>query len=316
MPNGVTNVNSYANPDNKKTYVLDNGVKKILWSAIALLLVLIIGTFFLQSGRIPFFTQNFLSLVVLVVIGIQAYIYRGQWDAMQDSIGRTDRIIEKMERQIAQMGIQSEVARMAAEIAQGQLVALQSGERAQYAALEETRNLVAQNERNLIVAERSLVLGSRAHVCLSDLLVEFGSSNRLCVKFENIGKVPAEKLKVMIFVSVSFPEPQWIVPNEVRGFSSNAVERDYGLNGLYPGTFKAELRILLESYLTQQEIALLAQQKGFLTVSGNLEYGDGFEETQHSSFAFTYRDGGWTMHPIWPDSTKKDDDEALAVSRE
>lgn len=99
MPNNAQekcNGNEIA--DDKKK-VFDPGIQRILWGASGLLIVLLVFTFTQRTGRVPFFTQNFLSLVVLVVIAIQAYIYRGQWQAMQDSLERTDKVITEMEQQ-------------------------------------------------------------------------------------------------------------------------------------------------------------------------------------------------------------------------
>ncbi|HXQ72183.1 MAG TPA: hypothetical protein VN844_16930 [Pyrinomonadaceae bacterium] len=67
----------------KKTEILDPGMKRIFAFGLVVLFLLLIFTFAQESGRIPFFTQNFLSLLVLVAIAIQAYIYRRQWEVME-----------------------------------------------------------------------------------------------------------------------------------------------------------------------------------------------------------------------------------------
>jgi len=69
--------------DKKKNQILDPGMKRILTLGIVVLVMLLIFTFAQASGRIPFFTQNFLSLLVLVAIATQAYIYRRQWEVME-----------------------------------------------------------------------------------------------------------------------------------------------------------------------------------------------------------------------------------------
>src|ERR1044071_6651280 len=92
----------------KSARAIEPGIKKILLAGSALFGLLIVGTFFIHVGRIPFFTQNFLALVVLIVIGIQAYIYSGQWHAMQSNLERTDKMIENMEVQRQLMASQTE----------------------------------------------------------------------------------------------------------------------------------------------------------------------------------------------------------------
>jgi len=61
-----------------------------------------------HSERIKFMTVNALSLLILVVIAIQAYIYRkewrvmeGQWQAMQESLKHAERAVEVSERNAA-----------------------------------------------------------------------------------------------------------------------------------------------------------------------------------------------------------------------
>ena len=71
--------------------MLDPGIKRILIGGLGLFVALIIGTFFVQTGRIGFFTQNFLALVVLIVIAIQAYIYSGQWEVMREQSQKVEK---------------------------------------------------------------------------------------------------------------------------------------------------------------------------------------------------------------------------------
>jgi hypothetical protein len=98
----------------KKKNVLNSGMKRIFIFGAGLLIVLLIFTFAQAAGRIPFFTENLLSLLVLVAILVQAYIYGGQWRVMQRQwiamrrslihtrriVGQNERVIEKMHESI------------------------------------------------------------------------------------------------------------------------------------------------------------------------------------------------------------------------
>ena len=87
--------------DKKKAEILDPGMKRIFTLGIVVLFLLLIFTFAQASGRLPFFTQNFLSLLVLVAIAIQAYIYRRQWEVME----RQGNEIERQSKQAREHAI-------------------------------------------------------------------------------------------------------------------------------------------------------------------------------------------------------------------
>src|SRR6266496_3065472 len=69
-----------------KQEVFDAGMKSIFVFGVLALTTLLVLTFVQRSGRIPFFTQNFLSLLVLIAIVVQAYIYLRQWEAMRHTL--------------------------------------------------------------------------------------------------------------------------------------------------------------------------------------------------------------------------------------
>lgn len=85
-----------------------------------------------MTERIKFFTVNALSVLVLLAIAVQAYIYRKQWEAMDTQAGT-------MQEQLAAMKAQEGAMK-------GQLTAMQE-------SLAETRNMVRQNERAVAASE-------------------------------------------------------------------------------------------------------------------------------------------------------------------
>ncbi|HWN10974.1 MAG TPA: hypothetical protein VNO50_17180 [Pyrinomonadaceae bacterium] len=91
----------------------------------------------------------------------------------------------------------------AAEMAKGQLVAMQHQEQAQFAALEETRKMVAQNERSVVAAETSVEtareafhVGEAPYFGIAKIAPEYFTASDyyapyVKVTFTNGGKTPA-----------------------------------------------------------------------------------------------------------------------------
>jgi hypothetical protein len=95
MPkNDQTNSDPNKAKENQKSASRVNSLPQIspvgLWwifaAGLILLGVLFVVSVFLpnMSERVKFFTVNALSLLVLLAIAVQAYIYRGQWEVMQE----------------------------------------------------------------------------------------------------------------------------------------------------------------------------------------------------------------------------------------
>ena len=74
----------------------------VIVAAVVFIILAIIAWGFVNehSERIKFLTVNTLSLLVLVVIAIQAYIYRKQWHAMQQGLAETRKMVEQNERAV------------------------------------------------------------------------------------------------------------------------------------------------------------------------------------------------------------------------
>jgi hypothetical protein len=174
----------------------------ILLTAFAVLVVITVYFVNEHSERTKFFTVNTLSLSVLVAIIVQAFIYRGQWKAMQSGLRQTDRVISEMQgqldivkRQTRIMGVQTKVM-----IKQGKIMA---------ASVEETRNLVAQNERVVQAAEqtadltaKSFRINSRAYVFISEATLESpissGEFPLAKIVLKNSGRTPAYRYRVRL----------------------------------------------------------------------------------------------------------------------
>jgi len=147
-----------AGPSSQKTKKLrDTRLRLIFWLALA-----VFGFFLLlyifdrnPSKGLELLTTNVLSLAVLVVICVQAYIYSRQRKHMEDQSGAMREQLDGMgqqqrsvEQQILLFGVQAE-----AMVAQWNIL---------NESLEETRKIVAQNERAMIAAEKSAEIAREA----------------------------------------------------------------------------------------------------------------------------------------------------------
>jgi hypothetical protein len=50
---------------------------------VVLAAVLVVGSFFIDAGKIRFITEFSLTVVLATLVGVQAYIYRRQWEVME-----------------------------------------------------------------------------------------------------------------------------------------------------------------------------------------------------------------------------------------
>lgn len=224
--------------DKNEEGVSHAGLWRILLAGAILLVALLFLSVFLpnMSERIKFFTVNALSLLVLVAIAVQAYIYRRQWAVMK----------EQMEQ-----------------------------------AKQQTR-----------IMGDSLIIETRSYVGIHSIETELTTdsqprSRTLIVRIENIGKVPAEDIKVSTVVSMWTPNKSRWAGNP-RGFYSEAFNNNFRHAKLFPGSLKFEIRVPLLPVFSLSELILIAQQISIFTVSVKIEHNDGFNAPQQSEFFFHY----------------------------
>jgi hypothetical protein len=95
-----------------------SGLRLIIVAGCILTFTLLFISVYLPNltARVKFFTVNFLSLLVLAAIAVQAYIYKRQWDAMQGQLSVmqelkdiTDRQSDKMQGQLDAINKQARI---------------------------------------------------------------------------------------------------------------------------------------------------------------------------------------------------------------
>jgi hypothetical protein len=145
--------------------------------------------FSVTTEKYAFWVQGGVNILIFGAILVQALIYRRQWDAMQNSIDRTDKIIEEMQAQRRLMGSLAE-----SEIRQSEIM---------FKSLSETHQIVVQNERAVEAAEQSASVAERAfhsserpHFGITGITTQFeaGKAFHVSITFMNGGKTPSVAL--------------------------------------------------------------------------------------------------------------------------
>ena len=171
-----------------------------------------------ESFRISFMVGSTLNLLIFVAILVQAFIYKRQWEAMQDGLDRTDKMIgvmvntlsqnerafeatwklgkeqwhsmegqlHAMEKQVITSESQMLIAAEAGKVMQGQLDAMKEQASIMQESLAETRRIFDVAERPIIVATRADIEGG----------IGPNKPLRPKVTFVNKGRTAAQNFKV------------------------------------------------------------------------------------------------------------------------
>lgn len=140
------------------------------------------------------------------------------------------------------------------------------------------------------LAQQSLQVTQRAYVGVHSLSQDL-KAGQIGVMLENIGKVPAQDIKV-------YAHEMRISGEKIIGRSHPILEA--GHTPLFPGTFKMQVVIALNNFVPE-EISNILTGKERLSIAGKIQYGDGFGNIQYTDFAFFYRpppNEGWAAMPI------------------
>jgi hypothetical protein len=141
----------------------------IIGGCIATVALLLLSVFLPNlTERVKFFTVNFLSLLVLVIIAVQAYIYKRQWEAMQESLSQNERAVRASETQA---------------------IASQSSAKAAERMIEITQQAYIASERAYI-GIREITMGS----------FSVGQIPTLNVTWYNGGKTPASRFRAIPYL--------------------------------------------------------------------------------------------------------------------
>lgn len=140
------------------------------------------------------------------------------------------------------------------------------------------------------ISETSFRISQRAYIGLASLKANL-DERQIVMEFENLGRIPAKNIRVEAWeYRVSDQKISgMLVPIEVREIQ------------LLPGNLKMRLDIPLTD-LKPEEIQAIRTGKETLSLSGSVQYDNGFGEFDTTNFGLDYRPKpkeGWTtqVHP-------------------
>lgn len=155
----------------EKEKIVNTSLKRILIGGIVALVVLLVFSFAQRAGRISFFTENLLSLLILVVITVQAYIYKRQWQVME-------RQGKAMQGQLETMNSQADTMKSSLELGQ----------------------------KNVETARDQMISTLRAYVSATG---REGAGNNFRLTIENTGVTPARNVAVRYVLGQGFNAPHF-----------------------------------------------------------------------------------------------------------
>lgn len=249
------------------------GLRKIVILGGVFLVALLVVSVFLPhlSERVKFFTVNALSLLVLLAIVVQAYIYRRQWEAMQGQLSAMRTTGSAVEWQAGIMEIQTGLLDKQVEAMQGQLK-------------------VVERQTALMESQTCSYVGIHSVDLRRD-------TKTVILKIENTGNVPADGLKVSY--QIILIEQTWDTPT--HDYKSDVIEEDFGNIKLFRGNLQIHITIELRDFwLTEkasQNFSLVNQGGVKLHIEGRIDYRDGFG-SQNTEFAFVYdpKQDSWSVY--------------------
>jgi hypothetical protein len=328
-------------PKSRQQFLLDIGPPKtwpIIVTGLSLSAIAIGGVYtivrvasvFNEIGAIAtFITGSIVGLFTLLAIVAQAAIYwqqrnfmMRQWKATQDSVDRTDTIIDRMTGQLDAMKAQSTAIKTQAQAA---LDAVATGKdqleamKGQLTAMKRQEKAMREQAK---LMDRSLVLGTRAYVGVHNIVFD-PLKKRVFLYVENIGRVPAKNIQVIVELILRIPEQFMPLPapdGTRRGWEFRDKPDEfgdgspfgewelripwlhpYGRTKLFPGSLRIGIMIRLDEvfYLTPQQYDTITAGHTKMFVRGAITYSDGFHSGKKTEFAFRYylRDNFWISVP-------------------
>lgn len=138
--------------------------------------------------------------------------------------------------------------------------------------------------------DESVVYGLRAYVGIHSVGIS-QAKTRLYIQIQNVGKRPAEKIKVIGEARFTIPDkPVMILP----------LSRDFGRARLFAGAHRINMVFEIDKVLSGEQIQSLLTKNPEIIVSGNINFMDGFHKDKNSPFALRYDrvDDRWFSEPI------------------
>jgi hypothetical protein len=188
------------------------GSQRGLWLIIAagfvaVVAVIFVGSFWISLvDRTRFITEFILTVALADLVAVQAYIYKKQWQAMDENIARTDVVISKMGQQQATMEWQAEIAEIQTRLVEQQVGAMKEqleAMRGQLDAMKEQatimRETLAQNQKQIEMSETR----ERGYMGIGDMILSnlvVGGRPIVTIKWVNGGRTPVRNFRAIPFI--------------------------------------------------------------------------------------------------------------------
>jgi hypothetical protein len=239
-----------------------------------------------------------LTALLVVGVGITAYIYWRQLKKMEETVALVGKQGKTMHDQLAAMEWQAGVSEIQAGLLDKQVKAMRDG-------LAETRTMVEQNERavkaaedSARTAEQSMIYAQRAYVAvINGQPLDFDSGFQLAI--QNSGNTPAMDVAVRFIVDAGN------VPPELPSGTATSAGYEY-IGLLAPHAPPYLVAAFVQREFTSEETKLLeeAESSFRLWCTGEIWYEDIFNqgplnEGGHTTKFCFYREMGNPMLRPW-----------------
>jgi hypothetical protein len=269
------------------------GLRRILiFGGTLITALLVVGVFApYMSERIKFITVNALSILVLVAIAVQAYIYRRQWETMdrqwlvtRKMLEHDELVFEANQKQASQQmnAMQGQLEAMKEQIAVGK----------NQADIADTAVRIAERsakaaEDGVKTAQENTIFAQRAYVCVTKANIQEG--NLFTLHIENAGNTPANDVQMVCRAEVREEDPN-------PKLALYAPEQHHSAIGVIaPHAFIQKLKLIDGGFGAIQQKRMQAGWK--LYCYGKIYYKDIFGNLRNTYFSFSQR---WNNQVIGP----------------
>jgi|ERR1051325_1343473 hypothetical protein len=155
-------------------------------------------------------------------------------------------------------------------------------------------------DAQLELSGTALITSNQAYVGIHSIAnTETASGKVILITLENIGRVPADEIRINIHLSGLLLDRE-VIRDGVRPEFSEHVNEHFGRTKLFPGNLKIEIALPYEKYVSDAEYAFIKNNWMALYVWGKIVYKDGFGDGKITEFSFHYsKTGRWLVSAPW-----------------
>jgi hypothetical protein len=272
----------------KSSKFFDARLRLIFWGAVAVFVFFVCLYFFDRnpSKGLQLLTANALSLLVLVVIAVQAHIYNRQrkhmeehLDAMREQLNIMTRQQNSAEQQLILSGVQADAMLSQWVIMRESLIETQK-------LVEQTERAVAAAQHSTKIARQTAIYTLRAYVDIPGGHVHCSAEKaRFVLSVQNLGKTPAQNVRISVAVEIGKPHLKDTHPviDEHDEHDALLTWEQIGIIGpSYPVDHFTDLE------MTAEQARSLESGECKLYCRGIIRYKDHFRRKRFTKFCFVH----------------------------